>query len=116
VPATTRRATHSKATKASHRTASDKSETLDKAATSNASQEVDLLPPTSRITRLMTTDVPRRAALDTTEILENILRFLPPRTLFGVHRVSRQWKGLIARSPRIQERMFLRCQAKAPEV
>jgi hypothetical protein len=64
----------------------------------------------------MTTDVPRRAALDTTQILENVLSFLSPRSLFAFQRVSRQWKGLIARSPPIQEKVFLRCQAKAPEV
>jgi len=36
-----------------------------------------------------TTNDPRRAALDITEILENVLSFLPPRILFGVQRVSR---------------------------
>jgi len=64
----------------------------------------------------MATDMPRRAAMYTTENLENILTFLPPRTLFGVQRVSRQWKDLIARSLPIQEKMFLRCKATAPEV
>lgn len=64
----------------------------------------------------MTTEVPRRAALDTTEILEKILACLPPQTLFGVQRVSRQWRDLIARSPPIQEKMFLRRVDRVPEV
>jgi hypothetical protein len=112
----TRRAKRPTATKVSHHTALDKPKILDKAPGFRTSQKVNLLPPTRRITRLMTTDVPRRAALDTTEILDKILTFLSPRTLFGIQRVSRQWKDLIARSPPIQEKMFLRCQARAPEV
>jgi hypothetical protein len=64
----------------------------------------------------MTTDAPRRAALDTTEILENVLSFLPPHTLFVIQRVSQQWRNIIAASPPIQEKMFLRCRVKSPEV
>lgn len=63
----------------------------------------------------MKLDVPRRAVLETTEIFENILSFLPPRSIFGVQRVSHQWKNVIASSPTLQEKMFLRVQKKSPE-
>jgi hypothetical protein len=66
--------------------------------------------------RLMAIAGPRRAALDIPEILENVLSFLPPRTLFGVHRVSHLWKSTIAASPPIQEKMFLRIRTKTPEI
>lgn len=64
----------------------------------------------------MAIEAPRRAALDTTEILENVLSFLPPHTLFVVQRVSQQWRNVIAASPPIQEKMFLRCRIKSPEI
>ncbi|KAM0688809.1 hypothetical protein Q7P36_010884 [Cladosporium allicinum] len=64
----------------------------------------------------MTVAMSRRAALDTTEILEDVLKFLTPQTLFAVQSVSRQWRDLIVRSPSIQKKMFLCCQAKEPEV
>lgn len=64
----------------------------------------------------MTTDAPRRAALDTTEILEHVLSFLPPRVLFVVQRVSQQWRDTIVASPAIQEKMFLRCRIKTSEI
>jgi hypothetical protein len=51
---------------------------------------------------------PHRAALDIPEILENVLRFLRVKNVFGVQRVCRQWKDLIASSPAIQEKLFLR--------
>jgi hypothetical protein len=60
----------------------------------------------------MTTDASRRAALDTTEILENALSHLPNRTVFGVQRVCRQWKDVIAASPAIQEKLFLRLRGQ----
>jgi hypothetical protein len=66
--------------------------------------------------RLMAIAGPRRAALDIPEILENVLSFLPPRTLFGVHRVSHLWKSTIAASPPIQEKMFLRLRTKTSEI
>ena len=74
------------------------------------------LPTTRHINRPMTTEKARRAAMDTTEVLEHILSFLPQRTLFVVQRVSRQWKDLIARSSPIQEKMFLRFRTKRPEI
>jgi hypothetical protein len=58
---------------------------------------------------------PRRAALDIPEILENVLRFLQFKTVFGVQRVCRQWKDLIASSPAIQEKLFLRLRNDTSE-
>jgi hypothetical protein len=68
-----------------------------------------------RTTRSMTTDAPRQAALNTTEILENILTYLPNRAVFGVQRVCRQWRNTIASSPTIQEKLFLRLRHRTPE-
>lgn len=50
----------------------------------------------------------RPTVFGTTEILENILSFLPFNTIFGVKGVCRQWKSLIVRSLAIQEKQFLR--------
>jgi hypothetical protein len=63
----------------------------------------------------MTIDGPRRAAFNTTEILEKILRYLPNRTIFGVQRVCRQWKDTINGSPTIQDKLFIRLRGKTPE-
>jgi hypothetical protein len=63
----------------------------------------------------MTTDAPRQAALNTTEILENILSYLPNRTVFGVQRVCRQWRDVISGSPTIQDKLFLRLRGQTPE-
>jgi hypothetical protein len=59
---------------------------------------------------------PGRVALDIPEILESALSFLPPRTLFGVQRVSHLWKSTIAASPPIQEKTFLRLRTKTSEI
>jgi len=63
----------------------------------------------------MTNDAPRQAALQTTEILENILSYLPNRNFFGVQRVCRQWKDVIAGSPTIQDKLFLKLRDETPE-
>jgi hypothetical protein len=52
----------------------------------------------------------RRAVFDTNELLENILSYLPSLELFVLQRVSKQWWGVIASSPGLQERMFMRPQ------
>jgi len=49
--------------------------------------------------------------LDTAELLELILQFLDPITLFAIQRVCKRWKGFIADSHLLQEHMFLRVQA-----
>jgi hypothetical protein len=56
----------------------------------------------------MTLDSSRRAVFDTNELLENILSYLPFKELFVLQSVSRQWRGVIASSPGLQETMFLR--------
>jgi hypothetical protein len=56
----------------------------------------------------MTTDAARKAVFNTSELLESILVCLPPKTLFGVQRVSKQFQAIIATSVPIQEKLFLR--------
>jgi hypothetical protein len=56
------------------------------------------------------TDASRRQVLQTNELLESILAFLPPRNLFVVQRVSKSWRALIAGSPTIQRKMMLRLE------
>jgi hypothetical protein len=63
----------------------------------------------------MTIDAPRQAALNSTEILENIISYLPNRTVFGVQRVCQQWRDVIAGSPTIQDKLFLRLRGQTPE-
>ena len=60
----------------------------------------------------MTTDAARKAVFNTSELLESILVCLPPKTLFGVQRVSKQFQAVIATSIPIQEKMFLRLSNK----
>jgi len=56
----------------------------------------------------MTTDASRKAVLDTNELLEQIILYLPMKNIFGIQRACRQFKDVIATSPKIQEKMFLR--------
>lgn len=63
----------------------------------------------------MTLDSTRRAVLTTSELLEDVLSYLSPRQLFSFQRVSRQWRGVIAGSPELQEKMFLRQSATPKE-
>jgi hypothetical protein len=71
--------------------------------------------PSKKLKTSSEVDLSRRAALDIPEILENVLRFLPFQNVFGVQRVCRQWKNLIASSPAIQEKMFLRLRNDTSE-
>lgn len=57
---------------------------------------------------IMETDVSRQAVLNTSELLEGILAFLPPKQLFANQRVCKQWRNVIASSPELQRKMFLR--------
>lgn len=50
------------------------------------------------------------------ELLENILSFLPAKTISRVQCVSQSWKSTIARSVSIQEKLFLRCLSKPHEI
>lgn len=65
-------------------------------------------PPSSiRITRNMTTDGPRQAVFKTAELLENILLHLPAVKIFGVQRVCRQFRDVVATSAVIRQKLFL---------
>lgn len=46
--------------------------------------------------------------LKTTELLENIISFLPMRQILGKARVSRKWKSVIDHAPSIHSSLFLR--------
>ncbi|KAI7281629.1 hypothetical protein KC345_g4052 [Hortaea werneckii] len=65
-------------------------------------------PSTRRITRGMTTDAARRAVFETAELLENIVMQLPPRKIFVIQRVCKQFRDIVATSVKIQQRLFLR--------
>lgn len=61
-----------------------------------------------RATRSMTTDAARQAVLQTDELLDAILVNLSMQQLFVIQRVSKRFKAVIAATPAIQEKMFLR--------
>jgi len=63
----------------------------------------------------MTTDAARRAVLHTSELLEEIILCLPMKTIFGVQRVCKQFKEVIATSRKIQTKMFLRLRNDVPD-
>lgn len=54
-------------------------------------------------------------ALGTTELLEHIISFLPMRKIFTVQSVSKQWRNVIANSPSIEEKIFLRIKTTPKE-
>jgi len=63
-------------------------------------------------------DDPRSAChkvLETTELLEHIISFLPMKKIFTIQRVSKQWRDVIATSPSIEEKMFLRLKITPKE-
>lgn len=53
--------------------------------------------------------------LDTTELVENIIKHLPARNIFGVQRVCKTFAGVIATSPSIQQKMFRRLHNQPEE-
>lgn len=57
-----------------------------------------------------------RGVLETNELLENIICYLPLKKILDVQRVSRQWKNVIASSPNIQEKLFMRRANKEQEL
>lgn len=61
----------------------------------------------TRVTRQMKIDGPRRAVFATAELLENIIINLSPKQIFAVQRVSRQFHDLVRTSAKAQEKMFL---------
>ncbi|KAI7213718.1 hypothetical protein KC333_g6427 [Hortaea werneckii] len=62
----------------------------------------------SMITRSQTLSAARNAVLHTTELLENILYFLPMKDLLFAQRVCMKWRELIQRSIPLQEALFFR--------
>lgn len=62
----------------------------------------------------MTTDASRKAVFNTSELLEQVILCLPMKKIFGIQRVSRQFRDVIAASPKIQEKMWLRLRNDVP--
>jgi hypothetical protein len=54
--------------------------------------------------------------LSTTELLEQILSFLPFKKIFITQQVSEYWKDVIADSPDVQQKLFNRLSAKPREL
>lgn len=82
-----------------------------KAGRSGAQPQQTFDPNKQRITRSLAIRIkaaPSHAAFVITELLENILSFLPAKNIFGVMRVSKQFKVTIDNSLALQEMMFLR--------
>jgi hypothetical protein len=52
---------------------------------------------------------------ETTELVEHIMSFFPMKKIFNVQRVSKQWRDIIANSPGLQEKMFLRLKTTPKE-
>jgi hypothetical protein len=59
---------------------------------------------------------PAQQVLNTTELLENILSFLPMPHVLGKSRVTRKWKAVIDNSPALQDKLFLRYKDSQAEV
>jgi len=69
-----------------------------------------------RQTRSMTTDAARKAVFNTSELLENIISFLPMRDILTkVQRLSRQWKIVVESSPTIRNKLWM-TSSKVPAV
>ena len=61
-----------------------------------------------RHTRSMTTDAARKAVFNTSELLEHIISFLPPKdVLTKIQRVSRQWKDAVEASPTVRSKLWM---------
>jgi hypothetical protein len=64
-----------------------------------------------RHTRSMTTDAAREAVFNTTELLDNVISFLPyTDILTKVQRFSSQWKKAVNSSPVIKSKLWMRFQ------
>jgi hypothetical protein len=69
-----------------------------------------------RHTRSMTTDAARKAVFNTSELLENIISFLPARDILTkVPRLSRQWKTAVETSPTVRNKLWM-TSCKAPAI
>jgi hypothetical protein len=74
-------------------------------------ETIDHEPKNSEEARSASQDV-----FETIELLENIVSFLPAEKIFNIQRVSKQWKAVIAASPSIEEKMFLRLKTVPKEM
>lgn len=63
----------------------------------------------------MTTDAARQAVLNTNELLERIILHLPMKNIFAIQRVCQRFKAVIATSPDIQTKLFLRLRNEPEE-
>ncbi|OQO10425.1 hypothetical protein B0A48_03721 [Cryoendolithus antarcticus] len=70
---------------------------------------------TGRVTRGMTRIAAVHAVLGTTELLEGILLNVPMFDLFVIQRVSQSFRDCIAKSHKLQERMWLRLSGRPAE-
>lgn len=68
-----------------------------------------------RFTRHMPTESARKAVFDTSELLERIIVHLPMKDIFIIQRVSHQFQNIIATSPEIQTKLFLRLKNQPRE-
>lgn len=70
---------------------------------------------TSRTTRSASRKRATNAVLYTTELLENILEFLPVQDLLLAQRVSQKWKAVINKSKTLQQTLVLFLVPKPPD-
>lgn len=78
-----------------------------KTKASRSARSAPITTPT-RITRLMGLDATRRTVFNTAELLENILLFLPGRSVYSACRVSQQWNALVRTSIAIQQKLLIK--------
>lgn len=57
----------------------------------------------------------RKKVMETNELLELILTFLPAKKIFGILTVSKCWNSVITNSAQLQQKMFLRLSNKPHE-
>ncbi|KAK5706098.1 hypothetical protein LTR97_001084 [Elasticomyces elasticus] len=61
-----------------------------------------------RITRAMKVEGTLQAVFNTAELLESILLHLSPKQVFGIQRVCKQFRAIVATSILLQQKLFLR--------
>ena len=76
-----------------------------KASMSNSSKDEHALVPALPTQEEKTSQI---AVFGTVELLENILVHLPVRSIYKVREVGREWHTLVATSPKILEKLFVR--------
>lgn len=71
---------------------------------------------TRRAARAAALEKARCSVFGAPELLEHILKYLPPKQLFVVQRASREWKAGIDSSPTLKWRMFKQPTGEASEI